>query len=121
MPVQTTAALPKQAEGVKKPDPKPNVKLPQTQTPPPAARKKSAKSERASMLCSTPPTCIKDKDSHVEYTRREFLGEGGFARCYLVTNRQNRPFAAKVVAKASLKTPKAKGKVSPLTGSDLTG
>ena len=44
------------------------------QTPPPA-KKKSAKTERASMLCSTPPTCIKDKDSHVEYTRKEFLGE----------------------------------------------
>jgi hypothetical protein len=43
------------------------------QTPPP--KKKPAKNERASMLCSTPPTCIKDKDSHVEYTRKEFLGE----------------------------------------------
>jgi hypothetical protein len=43
------------------------------QTPPP--KKKAAKNERASMLCSTPPTCIKDKDSHVEYTRKEFLGE----------------------------------------------
>lgn len=32
----------------------------------------------------------------------------------MVTNRQGRPFAAKVVAKASLKTPKAKGKVIPL-------
>jgi hypothetical protein len=43
------------------------------QTPP--TKKKSTKTERASMLCSTPPTCIKDKDSHVEYTRKEFLGE----------------------------------------------
>lgn len=42
------------------------------QTPP---KRKSAKNERASMLCSTPPTCIKDKDCHVEYTRKEFLGE----------------------------------------------
>ena len=74
MPVQTTA-VPKQVEEAKKTNLKPNVNLPQTQTPPPAVRKKSAKSERASLLCSTPPTCIKDKDSHVEYTRREFLGE----------------------------------------------
>jgi hypothetical protein len=44
----------------------------------------------------------------------ELLIQGGFARCYLVTNRQGRPFAAKVVAKASLKTPKAKGKVTSL-------
>lgn len=46
-------------------------------TPPP--KKKPVKNERASMLCSTPPTCIKDKDSHVEYTRKEFLGEVIFA------------------------------------------
>jgi hypothetical protein len=39
------------------------------------------------------------------------LYKGGFARCYLVTNRQGKPLAAKVIAKASLKTPKAKGKV----------
>jgi hypothetical protein len=39
------------------------------------------------------------------------IAKGGFARCYMVNNRQNRQFAAKVIAKASLKTPKAKGKV----------
>ena len=45
------------------------------QTPPPKKKAANAKNERASMLCNTPPTCIKDKDSHVEYTRKEFLGE----------------------------------------------
>jgi hypothetical protein len=49
-------------------------------TPPPA-KKKATKTERASMLCSTPPTCIKDKDSHVEYTRKEFLGEVNCIDC----------------------------------------
>jgi len=43
------------------------------QTPPP--KKKVTKNERPSVLCSTPPTCIKDRDCHVEYTRKEFLGE----------------------------------------------
>lgn len=49
----------------------------QTPLPP---KKKSTKTERASLLCSTPPTCIKDKDSHVEYTRKEFLGEVAVTR-----------------------------------------
>ena len=43
------------------------------QTPPP--KKKLTRVERPSVLCSTPPTCIKDRDCHVEYTRKEFLGE----------------------------------------------
>ena len=38
-------------------------------------KKKVTKNERPSVLCSTPPTCIKDRDSNVEYTRKEFLGE----------------------------------------------
>ena len=50
------------------------------QTPPP--KKKPGKSERASTLCSTPPSCIKDRDCHVEYTRKEFLGE--VVKCQLV-------------------------------------
>lgn len=41
----------------------------------PVTKRKPAKSERASTLCATPPTCIKDKDCHVEYTRNELLGE----------------------------------------------
>ena len=43
----------------------------------PVTKRKSAKSERSSTLCATPPTCIKDKDCHVEYTRNELLGEAG--------------------------------------------
>ena len=126
MVMQPTTALTKQGRPVGVEDGKKrahnnNDKNLLHQTPPP--KKKVAKAERASTLCATPPTCIKDKDCHVEYTRKEFLGEvridsvdlakyqGGFARCYLVTNRQGRSFAAKVIAKASLKTPKAKGKV----------
>ena len=69
MPVQTAAA-PKQVPAALNGGA--NNEQHQTPFPP---KKKSAKSERASMLCSTPPTCIKDKDCHVEYTRSEFLGE----------------------------------------------
>jgi hypothetical protein len=64
MPVQSNMPL-KQVDSRKKSS--------NAQTPPP--KKKPAKNERASLLCSTPPTCIKDRDSHVEYTRKEFLGE----------------------------------------------
>lgn len=70
MPVQT-AAMPLKEVDVKKRTT--NVDNKAAQTPPP--KKKSTKTERASMLCSTPPTCIKDRDCHVEYTRKEFLGE----------------------------------------------
>jgi hypothetical protein len=70
MPVQSTVPLRQVEDAHKRGIGNKNAH----QTPPPA-KKKSAKPERASMLCSTPPTCIKDKDSHVEYTRKEFLGE----------------------------------------------
>jgi len=73
MPVQTVLA-PKEVVEVKKRSS--NLDKNVHQTPPP--KKKPGKSERASTLCSTPPTCIKDKDSHVEYTRKEFLGEVTF-------------------------------------------
>jgi hypothetical protein len=70
MPVQSTVPL-MQVEDAHKRGTTGNKNVHET----PPAKKKSAKTERASMLCSTPPTCIKDKDSHVEYTRKEFLGE----------------------------------------------
>jgi hypothetical protein len=38
-------------------------------------QRKPSKNERGSQLCATPPTCIKDKDCNVEYTRKELLGE----------------------------------------------
>jgi hypothetical protein len=71
MPVQSSAPLREKADVHKQLGNKGDMAG--HQTPPP--KKKEGKSERASMLCSTPPTCLKDKDSHVEYTRKEFLGE----------------------------------------------
>jgi hypothetical protein len=78
MVMQPTTALTKQGRPVGVEDGKKrahnnNDKNLLHQTPPP--KKKVAKAERASTLCATPPTCIKDKDCHVEYTRKEFLGE----------------------------------------------
>ena len=43
------------------------------------------------------------------------LGKGGFAKCYEVTNMENKKvLAAKIIAKSSLKRKRAKQKVSPL-------
>lgn len=44
-----------------------------------------------------------------KYTRGKFLGKGGFARCYELTNQEtNAVCAGKVVAKASLTKSRAK-------------
>lgn len=42
------------------------------------------------------------------------LGKGGFAKCYEVTNMENKKvLAAKIIAKSSLKRKRAKQKVGP--------
>jgi hypothetical protein len=56
-------------------DPKMPVEAKANEKTPSRPKNKGGKTERASLLCSTPPTCIKDRSSHVEYTRKEFLGE----------------------------------------------
>lgn len=71
MPAQEAAVI-NQVEDVQKQAVKGDKNDHQTPQPP---KRKSSKLERASMLCSTPPTCIKDRASQVEYTRKEFLGE----------------------------------------------
>lgn len=39
-----------------------------------------------------------------KYTKGKFLGKGGFARCYEITNQESKQiFAAKIIPKASLK------------------
>ncbi|ORY94502.1 kinase domain protein, partial [Syncephalastrum racemosum] len=45
------------------------------------------------------------------YTKRSFLGEGGFARCYKVSNTQGRFYAAKVISKSTLREPQNKQKL----------
>lgn len=60
------------------------------------------KKERMSSLCKTPPQLIRNTDSNVDFRRGPCLGEGGFARCFLVKNSDGQVFAAKTVAKASL-------------------
>ena len=47
------------------------------------------------------------------YSRGRMLGKGGFAKCYEVTNMENKKvLAAKIIAKSSLKRKRAKQKVS---------
>ena len=45
-----------------------------------------------------------------EYGRGKQLGEGGFARCFLVKNQEGERFAAKTVSKLSLENAKMKAK-----------
>lgn len=64
-----------------------------------------------------PPPEIRDKKQNKTYNRGALLGEGGFARCYEVTDAiSGRKWAAKVVPKASLKSQKQKHKVRIVFG-----
>lgn len=62
------------------------------------------------ILCATPPVSLYNKKRNVEYDRGRQLGEGGFARCYLVQNNEGKLFAAKTVAKKSLEVEKTRNK-----------
>ncbi|OJA20238.1 hypothetical protein AZE42_02693 [Rhizopogon vesiculosus] len=62
----------------------------------------------------SPPRVIVDKHRQAQYYRVGFLGEGGFARVYEVTDGRHstaQHLACKVVTKSSLKTKKAKTKL----------
>ncbi|KAI8335194.1 kinase-like domain-containing protein [Chlamydoabsidia padenii] len=52
------------------------------------------------------PRTMVDKELDRSYTTMQFLGEGGFARCYQVRDQDGHTYAAKVVAKASLEQEK---------------
>lgn len=67
--------------------------------------------ERKKYLCATPPAVLHDLKGLREYDRGRQLGEGGFARCFLVQNKDGSLFAAKTVSKSSLQSTKMKGKV----------
>ncbi|QLG74400.1 hypothetical protein HG535_0G02830 [Zygotorulaspora mrakii] len=72
----------------------------------PAQRKKK---EKLSALCKTPPSLIKTRGR--DYHRGHFLGEGGFARCFQIRDDSGKIFAAKTVAKLSIKTEKTRKKL----------
>ncbi|KAF8424512.1 kinase-like domain-containing protein [Tirmania nivea] len=61
-------------------------------------------------LCATPPAFLRNKRRNLTYDRGRQLGEGGFARCFLVQNKEGKLFAAKTVAKQSLGNPRMKQK-----------
>lgn len=72
----------------------------------PAQKKKK---EKLSALCKTPPSLIKTRGR--DYHRGHFLGEGGFARCFQIRDDSGKIFAAKTVAKLSIKTEKTRKKL----------
>lgn len=77
----------------------------------PKTPKQSSKERKKKFLCATPPTVLHDTRGKTEYDRGRQLGEGGFARCFLVQNKEGGLFAAKTVAKKSLQSQKMKAKV----------
>lgn len=72
--------------------------------------KPKKKKEKLSALCKTPPSLIRTRAGK-DYKRGDFLGEGGFARCFQIKDDSGRIFAAKTVAKASIKSDKTKTKL----------
>ncbi|SCU81780.1 LAMI_0B07646g1_1 [Lachancea mirantina] len=67
------------------------------------------KKEKLSSLCKTPPSLIKTHGR--DYHRGHFLGEGGFARCFQMKDDSGKVFAAKTVAKISIKSEKTRKKL----------
>jgi cell cycle serine/threonine-protein kinase CDC5/MSD2 len=72
----------------------------------PAKKKK----EKLSALCRTPPSIVRTRNGR-DYRRGNFLGEGGFARCFQMKDSSGHIYAAKTVAKASIKNEKTKTKL----------
>ncbi|XBW34726.1 hypothetical protein QEN19_000293 [Hanseniaspora menglaensis] len=82
---------------------------PATQKPQTPQKQAKKKKEKLSALCKTPPPIIKNKDRI--FHRGVSLGEGGFARCFEVRDLNNKQFAAKTVAKASIAQEKTRKKL----------
>lgn len=68
------------------------------------------KKEKLSALCKTPPSVVRTRNGR-DYRRGTFLGEGGFARCFQMRDASGMIYAAKTVAKASIKNEKTKTKL----------
>jgi hypothetical protein len=95
-----------------KPPPAPSSAANQRQeSAEPKTPKASARDRKKKLLCATPPVTLQDTRGRTEYDRGRQLGEGGFARCFLVQNKEGELFAAKTVAKKSLQSQKMKAKV----------
>ncbi|CAH6718931.1 cell cycle serine/threonine-protein kinase Cdc5p/MSD2 [[Candida] jaroonii] len=71
---------------------------------------KKKKKEKLSALCKTPPSVVRTRNGR-DYKRGLFLGEGGFARCFQMKDSSGQIYAAKTVAKASIKNEKTKTKL----------
>lgn len=72
--------------------------------------KPKKKKEKLSALCKTPPSIVRTR-SGIDYRRGNFLGEGGFARCFQMKDALGKIYAAKTVAKALIKNEKTKTKL----------
>ncbi|KAF3939953.1 hypothetical protein ABW19_dt0207625 [Dactylella cylindrospora] len=77
---------------------------------PKTPEKKKEQKERKKNLPDTPPPVITDNRRGLDYARGRSLGEGGFARCFLVNNPEGDIYAAKVVSKKSLTSQRMKSK-----------
>ena len=67
--------------------------------------------KRRKPVRTPPPIRIHDPNTGIEYIRKEMLGQGSFAECYLVESMRTRKnYAAKVIEKAHLK-PKTKDRL----------
>lgn len=89
--------------------PSPHVQHLQQQLPD-QHQKAKKKKEKLSALCKTPPSIVRTRNGR-DYRRGTFLGEGGFARCFQMKDSNGQIFAAKTVAKASIKNEKTKTKL----------
>ncbi|KAG0137487.1 kinase-like domain-containing protein [Tuber indicum] len=92
------------------PPPAPSSTANQKQLGDPKTPRVAAKDRKKKLLCATPPQVLQDTRGRAEYDRGRQLGEGGFARCFLVQNKEGELFAAKTVAKKSLQNQRMKAK-----------
>jgi len=78
-----------------------------------AAKPKSnmRKDGKISMKHNHPPPPLVMKSEKKTYTRKNVLGEGGFAVCYEVVDEKGNTYAAKVVSKQTLKGEKQRSKL----------
>ncbi|RKO85410.1 kinase-like domain-containing protein, partial [Blyttiomyces helicus] len=65
---------------------------------PPQGEERRAAAGPASRDCPPPPLVILDEKAGAKYSRGDLLGEGGFARCYEVTNAVGVRSAVKLIA-----------------------
>ncbi|KAJ3082840.1 Cell cycle serine/threonine-protein kinase cdc5/MSD2, partial [Quaeritorhiza haematococci] len=91
---------------------KENVQQKQQQPgqPKPPAKASTQQRHQPHKNLPPPPSVIVDRKGRRQYARGDLLGEGGFARCYGVTEQTGAKLAAKVIPKVTLKNDKQKQK-----------